>query len=265
MEHTSRPRRNKGGERREPTDPPLPGVRPAAAVPAPRGLPAEAAGSPLCEALLFPRHQVLWDLVAPRIEGRDLAHDALHALRVYRWALRLAPEAGVDPDLAGAAALVHDLDPTGKHEPDRARASERSSRAAGPLLDAAAYGPEERQAILEAVLSSSWSSGLAPAGPLGAVLQDADRLDALGAVGIARVFACHQAMAANGAPGAFYHPADPFAETGRPLDDRRHALDHFAVKLLHLADGMHTDAARREARRRHETMLGYLSELFSEL
>jgi len=263
VEDRSGLRGNKGDGRRWPADPPSGGA--SSAPRAPRTLPAEAGGSPLLETLLFPRQQALWDLVAPRIEGRDLAHDSLHALRVYRWAVRLAPEAGVDPDLAGAAALVHDLDPTGKHESDRAQAAERSSREANPLLKAAGYGPDERRAILEAVLSSSWSGGLPPVGPLGAVLQDADRLDAIGAVGIARVFACHQAMAASGAPGAFYHPADPFAESGRPLDDRRHALDHFAVKLLRLADGMHTETARREAQRRHETMLGFLSQLFTEL
>ena len=199
------------------------------------------------------------------MDGRDLAHDALHVARVYRWALRLAPEAGADPDLAGAAALVHDLDPTPKHDPARAASGERSSRAAEPLLAAVGYAAGERREILAAVAASSWSRGLAPSGAIGEVLQDADRLDAIGAVGIARVFACHQSMAAAGSDGLFYHPGDPFAEGGRSLDDRRHALDHFAVKLLKLADGMHTPTARAEAARRHEAMLSFLSQFWGEI
>jgi uncharacterized protein len=233
--------------------------------PVPATRPADGLGPLPPEALLFPRHLALWERVAPLMDGRDLAHDALHLGRVYRWALRLAPEAGADPDLAGAAALVHDLDPTPKHDPDRPAGGERSSRAAEPLLAEAGYDARERAPILAAVAASSWSRGLEPAGPLGAVLQDADRLDAIGAVGIARVFACHQSMAAAGSDGLFYHPGDPFAEAGRDLDDRRHALDHFAVKLLKLADGMHTPTARAEAARRHEAMLTFLSQLWGEL
>ncbi|MFZ5787077.1 MAG: phosphohydrolase, partial [Acidobacteriota bacterium] len=90
-----------------------------------------------------------------------------------------------------------------------------------------------------------------------AVLQDADRLDAIGALGVARSFATAGAMAARGVPLRLYDPGDPLGRE-RPLDDRRNALDHFRVKLLGLAAGMHTEPARREAAARHRLMEAFL-------
>lgn len=207
----------------------------------------------------------LWGLVRPHVSATDIAHDADHVLRVYRWATRLAPEAGADQELAGAAALVHDLEPVPKESPDRALGGERAAVAALPMLERAGFSAAEIAEIQAAVRTSSWSRGLAPAGPTGAVLQDADRLDAIGAIGVARVFATAQGMVDRGADGRLWDPDDPFAATGRPLDDRRQALDHFARKLNRLAAGMHTSTARAEAGLRHEAMLRYLDALAREL
>src|SRR5208283_772523 len=107
--------------------------------------------------------------------------------------------------------------------------------------------------------------GWAPTGPLGMVLQDADRLDALGAVGIARTFACAQFMSTPMNPGRFYHPDDPLARQARALDDRAQAVDHFAAKLLKLAVAMHLPTARIEAQRRHAVLVTFLGELEREL
>ena len=213
----------------------------------------------------FARHARLWPLVVRFCAPGELAHDEHHVGRVYRWALRLAGEAGVDPDLAGATALVHDLDAIPKDSPERSQGGERSARLASTPLAAAGYAPDEIAAIVEAVRTSSWSRGLAPTSALGALLQDADRLDAIGAVGIARVFACAQRMSSPERPGRFYDPADPLADTTRALDDRRQAVDHFAAKLLRLADGMHLPTARAEAARRHAAMLAYLAALRAEV
>ena len=191
----------------------------------------------------FPRHAALWSLVRTTPIAGELAHDALHVGRVYLWALRLAPEPDVDLDLAGATALVHDLVPIPKESVDRAFAGEKSARAAGPVLAEAAYLAHEIAAICDAVSTSSWSRGLMPRSPLGAILQDADRLDAIGAIGIARTFTTAQAMSKPEAPGRLYDPIDPLGDD-RDLDDRRQALDHFARKLLKLASGMRTEGAR---------------------
>ncbi len=211
-----------------------------------------------------PRHAVLWSLVEPRLPPGELAHDRFHILRVHAWALRLAPEAGADPDLSGAAALVHDLVFVPKDSAQRAEGGERSAAAAPEVLALAGYAPAEIVQIADAVRTSSWSRGLAPAGPLGAVLQDADRLDALGALGLMRNLACAQHMAKPGR-GGFYHPDDVLARSGRQLDDKAWATDHLFAKLLKLADGMHTASARSEARRRHDFLLAWLAELEHEL
>jgi uncharacterized protein len=214
--------------------------------------------------MLTGRHAALWKLVEQRLLPGELAHDAQHVLRVLDWSLRLAPEAGADPDLAGAAALVHDLVFVPKDSADRAAGGERSAAAAPAVLAAAGYEPDEIAQVAEAVRTSSWSRGLAPTGPLGAVLQDADRLDAIGALGLLRNVACAQHMAKPGR-GAFYEPADPLARSGRALDDKAWATDHLFAKLLRLAAGMHTAAARAEAERRHAFLLDWLAELEREL
>ena len=211
-----------------------------------------------------PRHAQLWPLVLSQTQGPDLAHDGEHVLRVYRWALRLAPEAGADPDLTGAAALVHDLVHIPKEHRDRPLGSERSAEASRGLLASAGYSATEVAEVVEAVRTCSWSRGLAPTGPIGAALQDADRLDAIGAVGIVRTFATAQAMACRGQDSRFYDPEDPSGQSGRPLDDRRQPVDHFYAKLLTLSQGMHTATAHTEAQVRHARMIRFLDDLYAE-
>jgi len=104
----------------------------------------------------YPRHQPVLAAVVGSLPSGELAHDIHHIQRVYAWALRLAPEASADPDLCGAAALVHDLVPIPKDSPDRALGGEHSARAAGPVLAAAGYSPAEQAAVLSAVRTSSW-------------------------------------------------------------------------------------------------------------
>jgi len=213
-----------------------------------------------------PRHQSLSKIVREQIgDVVDLSHDFQHVVRVYRWALRLAEANGVDTDLAGAAALVHDLVNVPKESPDRPMGSELSAVAGAHVLPKAGYNNGEVQAIVESVRTCSWSRGLKPTHKLGQVLQDADRLDAIGALGIARNFACAQGMASRSGVGQFYHPADPLGKSDRTLDDRAHALDHYPIKLMRLAQSMHTTMAKQEALRRHQFMVSFLNELNHEL
>ncbi len=219
--------------------------------------------------LAWPRHRGLWPTIAAACPPGELAHDSEHILRVYRWSLVLARDIAAEVDLAGAAALVHDLVFVAKDSADRDQGGERSAAAAPAALHAAGYDADEIAAITDAVRTSSWSRGLPPTGPLGAILQDADRLDALGAIGIARLLACAQHMSRPEKPGRFYDPADPLAThmtaQGRPLDDRRNALDHCAAKLLKLAQGMHFPRAQTEARRRHAVIEQFRADLMADI
>ena len=213
----------------------------------------------------FPRHSKLWSLVSEQTDDVDIAHDSEHVLRVYRWAVRLAPEAEADVELTGAAALVHDLVNIPKEHRDRPLGSEMSALASRGLLEKAGYDTNERSAIVEAVRTTSWSRGLSPTSAMGAVLQDADRLDAIGALGIARTFATAQAMSSRGQNSRFYDPADPMARSDRPLNDRRQPVDHFYAKLLRLAETMHTSTAKAEAAKRHARMVKFLADLSAEI
>ena len=218
-----------------------------------------------CISSDFPRHLSLYPYIAAECPPGELAHDIWHITRVYKWALRLSSEAAADPDLAGAAALVHDLVPIPKDSPDRALGGEQSALAAQPLLSKVGYNADEVGVIIAAVQTSSWSRGLAPTNAVGVVLQDADRLDAIGAVGIMRCIATAQHMSKPHRLGRFYHPSDPGAQTSRVLDDRRQALDHFSAKLLTLAEGMHLQTASIEAAQRHACMVRFMETVAEEV
>jgi uncharacterized protein len=209
------------------------------------------------------RHRTLWDQVGVAYDHGDLSHDRQHVERVYAWAVALAELEGEDVDLAGASALVHDQVHVPKDSDQRAQGSDLSAEAACPALGVAGYSADEVAQVVGAVRGSSWSRGLEPTTRLGAILQDADRLDAMGALGIARTFACAQTMARS--DHRLYHPDDPLASTDRRLDDRRHAVDHFYAKLLRLGATMHFAASRQEAARRHQVMLDFLAALQREL
>ncbi|MBX9766257.1 MAG: hydrolase, partial [Bdellovibrionales bacterium] len=103
-----------------------------------------------------------------------------------------------------------------------------------------------------------FSAGLKPTSPESEVMQDADRLDALGAIGIMRTVSCGVRMSAS-----YYNQEEPIAR-GRPLDDKRFTIDHFFVKLLKLADAMNTKYGKEEARRRVEFMHQFLRQFETE-
>lgn len=212
----------------------------------------------------FPRHLALWENVQRYLNASDLAHEHLHIQRVYKWCLLLADEAGADKERAGAAALVHDMVNIPKDSPKRSEGGSLSATASAPILQQVGYTNDEVTLICEGVRTSSWSKGLEPTSPIGRVLQDADRLDAIGAIGIIRTFATAQKMATNSASLSLYEPTEPIANI-RPSQDKRFAVDHFTTKLLKLKDGMHTKSAKVEANRRHQQMVDFLAQLQHEL
>ncbi len=113
--------------------------------------------------------------------------------------------------------------------------------------------------MAHAIRVHPFSRGLPPGTLEAAVLQDADRLDSIGAIGIARCFATGSVM---GAP--FYDEADPFARS-RALDDKRFSLDHFPAKLLRIAGTLHTETARAVAATRVKLMEVFLDQLGQEI
>lgn len=177
----------------------------------------------------------------------DAAHDPAHVRRVVTWARRLAEAEGADLAVVVPAAWLHDCVSVPKDSPERARASRLAADAASAWLREQGYPEPLVPRVAHAVEAHSFSAGVETTTAEARVVQDADRLDALGAIGLARMYATAGAMGS-----ALVHPDDPVpAEPPtRPLDDRRWATDHVFTKLLRLPTTMRTAAGRREAERR---------------
>ena len=190
----------------------------------------------------------------------DPTHDAAHLLRVALWTLRLGAGAdGVDAREAIAAALLHDAVHVPKNSPERAKASERSAEFAAARLVALGFAPDAVARIAAAVRDHSFSRGAVPESALGRALQDADRLEALGAIGLLRTISTGVRMG-----GEWFHPESPFAH-GRDLDDTKYSVDHFFAKLLGLPETMRTGEGRVEAQRRRALLRTFLNALADEL
>ena len=189
----------------------------------------------------------------------DPAHDYLHIRRVATAAVELARQEGADVMIVLPAAYLHDFVAIPKDDPRRSHASALSADAAAEYLSGAGYPERYLGAIRHAIQAHSFSARIACETIEAKVVQDADRLDSLGAIGIAR---CFTTTALMGRP--YYHEDDLLAEH-RPLDDKNYAVDHFFVKLFTLAGTLQTASARTEGARRVAFMQGYLKQLQSEI
>jgi len=189
--------------------------------------------------------------------GAHGAHQFDHTLRVVANVILLAksyPE--VDLELLEAAAWLHDVGrgiPRSKGQ-RHATASAKFTKLLGPELGITGT---RLKLLCTAIADHSFSSGKVPKSLEGKLLQDADRLDALGAIGIARTFA-------EGYKREMYNQEDPFA-VSRTLNDSRFTLDHFSAKLLTLASTLHTAEAKVIAQRRVRFLRTFLHELRREL
>jgi uncharacterized protein len=175
----------------------------------------------------------------------DGSHDLGHFQRVWKAAQHInEAEGGVADELVLlASAYFHDLVSLPKNHPQRSESSRLSAeRTAALLVSEFPDFPADRIGeVRHAIHAHSFSAGV-PAETLEAkILQDADRMEALGAIGVARTF-----YIAGVLGGQLFDPGDPLAES-RELDDKRYALDHFQVKLLKLPALMNTAAGRRLA------------------
>jgi uncharacterized protein len=192
-------------------------------------------------------------------EGADSAHDLLHVSRVTRAAATICESERGSPRVAITAAWLHELFNYPKGHPDAPRSGEVCAERAAALLREHRWPEDEVEAIRDAIAVHPYSLGVAPTSLEAKILQDADRLDAIGAIGVARCFATSASM---GRP--FYHPDDPWAEA-RPLDDKRWALDHFAVKLARIAEALHTPRARAIAEERARFLRMFTERLRAEI
>jgi uncharacterized protein len=189
----------------------------------------------------------------------DAAHDVQHLQRVWSSAqILLAHEPGADPLVVMAACFLHDLVNLPKDAPDRGQASRRSARLARHQLAWLDFPADKLDAVAHAIEAHSFSAGIAPTSLEAQIVQDADRLDALGAVGLARMFYISGRLQRDLA-----HPTDPLA-LHRERDDMRYAIDHIAQKLEQLPALMQTEAGRKVAGERLALMLAFRTAFVAE-
>jgi uncharacterized protein len=189
----------------------------------------------------------------------DAAHDLEHIRRVVTTARRLALAEGAELAVVLPTAWLHDCVVVPKDSPLRSQASRLAAEAATTFLRSVDYPAEHVAAIAHAIEAHSFSAQIVPQTREAQVVQDADRLDALGAIGLARCLMLGGALGRR-----LYDPDDPFAEQ-RVLDDVVNTVDHFYVKLLRLADTMTTESGRAEARQRTHFLEQFLEQLRHEI
>lgn len=188
----------------------------------------------------------------------DSAHDLAHTIRVVASAKKILQNETAAKPVVIAAAWLHDCVSLPKNHPDRKRSSRLAAKRAVAFLESIDFPRHLLDATAHAIEAHSYSGGVAPETIEAKIVQDADRLDALGAIGIARCLMVGGAMDRK-----LYHPSDPFAKNRQPDDDAWN-IDHFYTKLFRLPETMHTRAAKEEAGKRVQYMKEYLQVLGAE-
>lgn len=189
----------------------------------------------------------------------DQAHDVHHVKRVVKNCLYLTDIEGANPLVTLPSAWLHDCVAIAKDSSRRAKGSGLAAEAATAFLRETDYPAALLPAVHHAIEAHSYSAGIPPHSLEARVVQDADRLDSLGAVGIARCF-----LVGGHLNRPLFGDQDPFCDSREP-DDSRFTLDHFYAKLLKLPETMQTAAGRGEAERRAALMIDYLANLRSEI
>lgn len=201
----------------------------------------------------------LHDEARARCERTEPAHDFSHVERVVSYAIRIARAEGADESISGTAALLHELFNLPKSHPDSSRAGDLCAQHAHALLFREEAAPPWSDAVCAAIRDHAFSKGVVPEALEARVLQDADRLDALGAIGLARMWATCADM-----KRPFYDPSDPFAERREP-DDKAWGLDHVYKKLLLIPGRLHLPTSKALAEPRVAFLRDFVAQLRREL
>jgi len=194
-----------------------------------------------------------------KIMDNDSAHDFEHIMRVYKNAQKMCKQEKANEKLVLSAALLHDIVSYPKSDKRSKNSSMESAKKSEQILKKYDFSKDEIVIISNAIRDHSFSQNKVPSSLEGKILQDADRLDALGAIGIARVFATGGSL-----KRPFYNIDDPFCKTRTP-DDKIWTVDHFYQKLLKLESLMNTKSGKIEAKKRTKVLKEFLKQLKQEV
>lgn len=211
--------------------------------------------------------QSVWEKFEPYFEAEmrkratsdDPAHDFLHFKRVVKIAKKLCLEEKAEMNVVVPAAWLHDFVNLPKSDPRRSEASRMAADEAILFLKGLGYPEVYFSRIHHAIVAHSFSAAVKPETVEAQTVQDADRLDGLGAIGIARCFAVAGLL-----KRPFFDDEDPFCANRTP-EDSKFTIDHFFVKLLKLHESLGTKSGREEGLRRTEIMRRFLEDLEDEV
>jgi len=191
----------------------------------------------------------------------DGSHDLAHFRRVWQTAHQLSQTVTeeVNALVLLAAAYFHDLVNLPKNHPDRAHASTLAAKKTADILQQLGFDQALIPTVQHAIAAHSYSANIQPETIEAKLIQDADRVEALGAIGLARVFYISGQIGSQ-----LFDADDPLAEQ-RERDDKRFALDHFEEKLLRLPDSMQTEPGRQLAEERAQVLRDFRRQLCIEL
>ncbi len=190
-------------------------------------------------------------------EGDSSGHDVYHTLRVHDLARTICSKEGGDMDIVRLAAILHDVD-------DRKLFGENGFANARRFMDSEHIDLDDQMFICDIIseISFKGKDSVRPSSLEGKIVQDSDRMDAIGAIGIARAFAY------GGSKGRAMHipgegPKEGMSEK-EYFANQGTSVNHFYEKLLLLKDMMNTQTAKDMAQARHDYMVGFLDEFMAE-
>jgi len=189
----------------------------------------------------------------------DPAHDIKHIERVVNTAKKIAEKENGDLNIIVPAAWLHDCINVPKDSPDRDKGSLFSANKAIEVLKKLNYPEKFFKEIHHAIHAHSYSANIETKTLSAKILQDADRLDAIGAIGVARCIAYSTSKNKE-----LYSYEDPFCENREP-NEIDFAVDHFYTKLLKLKEKMNTREGLNIALKREQFMLSFLDNLKREI
>ena len=201
--------------------------------------------------------------VKTKLEGAEAGHDWFHIERVYRNSVLIAKTEEVDGLVVALGALLHDIADSKFHDGDE----EIGPEIAGDFLKSLGLDKHIIAQVTDIIRNISFKNSLSGKTTVThseelKVVQDADRLDAIGAIGIARAF---NYGGYKNRP--FYDPEVPPNLSMTKAEYKKSnspTINHFYEKLLLLKDRMNTESARKMAEERHEVMLDFLDNFFRE-
>ncbi len=188
----------------------------------------------------------------------DGSHDLSHFKRVWRLANNLSSD-NEDKLVILAACYFHDIVNYPKNDSRRSQSSRDAALKAKEILNEMSFPIDKLSDVAHCIEAHSFSANIEPETIEAKIVQDADRMESLGAIGLARTFYVAGRMGSQ-----LFDGEDPFAKN-RELDDKKYAIDHFKTKLFKLPETMKTDSGKEEAIKRVRTLEQFLENLSKEL